>query len=79
MSRSRYLIDASALTAACARADIVVSDRWLPRTCAPKQLKADGRMLARTGGLSVVLAEPPRIATVASGQGTHAWWSSARR
>jgi competence protein ComEC len=79
MSRSRYLIDAPALTAACARADIVVSDRWLPRACVPKRLKADGRMLAATGGLSVVLGEPLRLKTVASGQGEHAWWRGTRR
>jgi competence protein ComEC len=79
MSRSRYLIDAPALAAACARADIVVSDRWLPRTCVPRRLKADGRMLAATGGLSVVLGEPLRLTTVASGQGEHAWWRGARR
>jgi competence protein ComEC len=74
MSRSRYLVDAGVLAAACARADIVVSDRWLPRTCLPKRLKADGRMLARTGGLSVVFGNPPRVATVASSEGEHGWW-----
>jgi competence protein ComEC len=74
MTRSRYLIEAPVLAAACAQADIGISERWLPRTCAPKQLKADGRTLARTGGLSVVLDRPLRIATVASGQGQHGWW-----
>jgi competence protein ComEC len=73
MSRSDYLIDAAPLAAACARADIVVSDRWLPRTCTPRVLKADGRKLARTGGLSVVLGTQLSIATVASGQGNHGW------
>jgi competence protein ComEC len=78
MSRSRYLVDAGVLAAACARADIVVSDRWLPRTCLPKRLKADGRMLARTGGLSVVLGEPLEVDTVASSQGEHGWWRGRR-
>jgi competence protein ComEC len=78
MSRSRYLVDAGVLAAACARADIVVSDRWLPRTCLPRQLKADGRMLARTGGLAIVLGEPLRMATVASSQGEHGWWRGRR-
>jgi competence protein ComEC len=78
MSRSRYLVDAGVLAAACARADIVVSDRWLPRTCLPRRLKADGRMLARTGGLSVVLGEPLEVATVASSQGEHGWWRGRR-
>jgi len=74
MSRSRYMIDAPVLAAACARADIVISERWLPRTCTPKLLKADGRMLARTGGLSIVLGQPLQISDVASGQGEHPWW-----
>nr|WP_166176405.1 ComEC/Rec2 family competence protein [Altererythrobacter segetis] len=74
MSRSRYQVDAAVLAQACARADIVVSDRWLPRTCLPKQLNADGKLLARTGGLSVVLSAPPRVATVASSEGEHGWW-----
>jgi competence protein ComEC len=78
LSRSRYLVDAAVLAAACARADIVVSERWLPRTCLPKRLKADGRMLARTGGLSVVLADPLRVETVASSQGEHGWWRGTR-
>lgn len=78
MSRSRYLVGAGVLAAACARADIVVSDRWLPRTCLPRRLKADGRMLARTGGLSVVLGDPLRVETVASSQGDHGWWRGRR-
>jgi competence protein ComEC len=78
MSRSRYLVDAPVLAAACARADIVVSERWLPRTCVPRRLKADGRMLAETGGLAVVLDEPLRIANVAAGQGEHPWWRGRR-
>jgi competence protein ComEC len=74
MSRSRYQVDAAILARACARADVVVSDRWLPRTCLPKRLKADGKLLAQTGGLSVVLGDPPRVATVASSEGEHGWW-----
>jgi competence protein ComEC len=74
MSRSRYLVDAKVLAAACVRADIVVSERWLPRTCLPKQIKADGKLLAKTGGISIVLGNPPRIATVASSEGEHGWW-----
>ncbi len=74
MSRSDYLVDAKVLAAACARADIVISDRWLPRACVPRVLKADGRMLAQTGGLSVILGKPLKIDTVASSQGQHGWW-----
>jgi hypothetical protein len=35
-------------------------------------------MLARTGGLSVVLGEPLEVATVASSQGEHGWWRGRR-
>jgi competence protein ComEC len=31
-------------------------------------------MLAETGGLSVSLGDPLRIATVASSEGEHGWW-----
>ena len=62
-----------ALAAACERADIVVSDRWLPQTCRPRWLKADGRMLAESGGLAIVL-DRKRVARVADSQGEHGWW-----
>ncbi|MGZ3270580.1 MAG: ComEC/Rec2 family competence protein [Croceibacterium sp.] len=74
LSRSRYVVDISELAQSCARADIVVADRWLPRTCLPKQLKADGKMLGETGGLSIVLGDPLRVTTVASSEGEHGWW-----
>ena len=73
MSRSRGLIEERALAAACERADIVVSERWLPRTCRPRWLKADGRMLAETGGLAIVL-DGQKVAKVAQSQGDHGWW-----
>ena len=73
MARSRDIVKERALAAACAQSDIVIADRWLPRSCQPQWLKADGRYLARKGGLALYLAEP-RIVTVAQGQGEHGWW-----
>ena len=73
MSRSRQRIEERALAAACERADIVVADRWLPFSCRPHWLRADGRMLAQTGGLAIVL-DGPRLSTVADSQGEHGWW-----
>jgi competence protein ComEC len=73
MSRSRQIVAERALAAACERADIVVSDRWLPRTCRPRWLKADGRMLAETGGLAIVL-DGRRVSSVSQSQGEHGWW-----
>jgi competence protein ComEC len=77
MSRSRNYVDLSDLAAACAQSDIVVSDRRLPRTCVPRWLKADRPMLAQTGGLAIVLSDPPRMTTVAESQGEHGWWRGA--
>ena len=73
MSRSRSHIEERALAAACERSDIVVSERWLPRSCRPRWLKADGRMLAESGGLAIGL-DGPFVARVAASQGEHGWW-----
>lgn len=73
MARGRDHVPERALAAACDRADIVVSDRWLPRSCAPRRLKADRRLLARTGGLTVDFTSG-RVNTVAQSQGRHGWW-----
>jgi competence protein ComEC len=78
MSRSRQVVAERALAAACERADIVVSDRWLPQTCRPRWLKADGRMLAESGGLAIVL-EGLRVTSVGETQGEHGWWRGRRR
>ncbi len=74
MSRSRNIVGERALAAACERADIVVSDRWLPRSCAPRWLRADARLLTETGGLAIVLDEKPKVRSVAEMQGSHGWW-----
>jgi competence protein ComEC len=64
---------------ACAEADIVVSDRMLPRGCQPRWLKADRLFLRRSGGLSIVLSQPPRVATVAGQVGRHPWAPASAR
>jgi competence protein ComEC len=74
-TRSATRIDRAAITRACATADIVVSDRRLPRACAPRWLKLDSSVLARTGGVVIALGEPPRVATVAERVGDHPWAS----
>jgi competence protein ComEC len=72
-TRSANLVDFGPLRRACAAADIVVSDRRLPVTCRPRWLKADRALLARTGGLSIVLGREPTVTTVASFAGAHPW------
>lgn len=72
-TRSAHLVDFAPLRRACAAADIVVSDRKLPVTCVPRWLKADRRLLARTGGLAILLGREPQVTTVASFVGQHPW------
>ena len=76
IARSKESVPERALAAACDRADIVIADRWLPRSCRPAVLKADRRLLSRTGGITIDL-ESGRIRTVAEGQGDHGWWRPA--
>lgn len=73
MARNRDQIEERALAAACAQSDIVVADRYLPRACRPRWLKADRRLLDQTGGLAINLRHG-RIDTVAEQQGQHGWW-----
>jgi competence protein ComEC len=72
-TRSTRFVPIDEFVSACRDADIVVSDRRLPRTCRPRWLKADRAFLARTGGLAFILGEAPRVATVADQQGRHPW------
>tara|TARA_Y100000815_G_scaffold31408_1_gene26220 strand:- start:9444 stop:11597 length:2154 start_codon:yes stop_codon:yes gene_type:complete len=78
VARNRDLIAERALAAACGKADIVVSDRFLPRSCRPRWLKADRRYLQREGGVAVYL-DRERVDTVAQDQGAHGWWPAPRR
>jgi competence protein ComEC len=79
LARSRNLIEERALAAACERADIVVADRYLPRSCRPRELLADRRMLDASGGLALVLrADGFNLTAVADTQGEHGWWQGAR-
>ena len=73
MARNRELVSERALAAACERADIVVVDRFLPRSCKPKWLKADRSTLIETGGLAIDLTNE-EITSVAQSQGEHGWW-----
>jgi competence protein ComEC len=73
LSRGQDRVEERNLAAACERVDIVIADRWLPRSCHPAMLKVDRGLLSRTGGMTIDL-ENRRIQTVAEGQGEHGWW-----
>ena len=66
-------IDEQVLATACAKADIVVAQRRLPRSCVPRWIKADRGMLSKSGGLAISLADRS-VTTVAQTQGHHGWW-----
>ena len=71
-TRSLYQLPIEQLAAACRSADIVVSDRRLPRTCTPRWLKLDAPTLRKTGGVAIALSSG-RIVTVRSPGDRHPW------
>lgn len=77
-TRSAYRLDAMALAAVCGDADIVVSERRLPRRCRPRWLKLDRATLTRTGGVAVSFAGP-RVRTVRQPGDEHPWRLLARQ
>jgi competence protein ComEC len=72
-TRSKTLIDWDSFTRACSQADIIVSDRRMPRGCNPRWLVLDAPRLRQTGGVAVYLGARPRVDTVASRVGAHPW------
>ena len=74
-TRTGQRIDWLPLTKACAEADIVISDRWLPRGCTPRWLKLDREALRRTGGMAIYLGDRPRIETVRERNAGYPWAS----
>jgi competence protein ComEC len=76
-TRSASWIEWTTFTRACAAADIVVSDRRLPRGCTPRWLKLDSPTLRSTGGLAIYLGATPRVETVAERVGAHPWAQKA--
>ncbi len=78
LARNRVQVEERALAAACERADVVVAERWLPRSCRPRWIKVDRALLSETGGLAIHL-KSGRIQTVAEGQGSHGWWRPSNR
>lgn len=60
-TRSAYLSPIAEMNRACAAADLVISDRRLPRTCRPRWLKLDRSLLRDTGGVTIHFASTPSI------------------
>lgn len=73
IAKGRDRVEEYPLAAACERADIVIADRRLPRSCRPRWFKADRTMLERTGGMAIDLLDG-EVVTVSQGQGNHGWY-----
>ncbi len=71
-TRSGYFVPTDELVKACQAADILVSERGLPKGCTPRWLKLDRWTLARTGGIAITLATG-RITTVLQAGDRHPW------
>ena len=69
---SRDRIDRPVFEPACAAADIVVSDRRMPRWCRPRWLKLDRAALGESGAVAVWF-DGRRIETVHERLGDHPW------
>ncbi|HEX2812965.1 MAG TPA: ComEC/Rec2 family competence protein [Sphingopyxis sp.] len=72
-SRGRDRIEGAEMAAACAAADVVISDRWLPRECVGRWLTIDRDSLAQSGGLAIYLGERPRVAAALRAGDEHPW------
>jgi competence protein ComEC len=66
-------IEGVEMAPACAAADVVISDRWLPRECVARWLTIDRDSLAETGGLALYLGEVPRAVTTLRVGDEHPW------
>jgi len=71
-TRSVYPVPYAQLISGCAQADIVISDRGLPRRCRPRWLRLDRRTLATTGGVALTLSTGA-ITTVRRAGDGHPW------
>ena len=71
-TRSTYLVPTTELVAACRDADVVVSERRLPRGCTPRWLRLDRPALARSGGVAISFASES-VRTVRHPGDTHPW------
>lgn len=72
IARSHRRLNEDGLAQACAQSDIVIADHPLPPVCHPRQILADGALLARTGGMTIDLASGV-VRTVVETSGRHPW------
>lgn len=71
-ARSSFLVAGSELGAACAAADIVIADRWLPPECKARWLTLDRDAFDLHGGVAIDLVRG-RVATAIDPADAHPW------
>ncbi|RZM31256.1 MAG: ComEC/Rec2 family competence protein, partial [Sphingomonas sp.] len=71
-TRSAYMVPIAELIAACRTADVVVSERGLPKRCMPRWLKLDRRVLRHTGGIALTLGTGT-VVTILNAGDRHLW------
>ncbi len=71
-TRTRYLVPALDMIAACRDVDIIISDRRLPYGCKPHWLKLDKAALGKSGGVAVHF-DPPRTENVMQSSANSPW------
>jgi competence protein ComEC len=72
-TRSSEWLEWDDLVRACGKADITISDRWLPDGCTPRWIRLDRHSLEQTGGVAIYVGANPHIETVAQEIGEHPW------
>lgn len=72
-SRGNDRVEGADMASACVAADVVISDRWLPRECIARWLTVDRDSLAETGGLALYLGEKPQIVPTLRAGDEHPW------
>lgn len=75
-TKSNYLVPIEDMIAACRAADIVISDRRLPRGCKPRWLRLDRQTLAWVGGAAITLSSG-EVRTVFNPGDAHPWITAA--
>jgi competence protein ComEC len=73
---SRNYVDRGHFEPACAAADIVISDRRMPKWCVPRWQVFDRTRLAQSGAVAIWLGSG-RVDTVQQGIGDHPWHPQA--
>jgi competence protein ComEC len=71
-TRTNYFVPIAQFNAECRQADIVISDRRLPRSCTPRWMKFDRPFLQRHGGIAINLTQQ-RIDTAVDPDDEHPW------